>query len=396
MAQALIKAGHSVTMVCGVSSSGVYDIPLWKGNVRRGYIDGIEVIQFPVKMSNYYSLLRRTVSFWSFAFNSIMIALREDYDLLFATSTPLTAALPGVVMKYFRKKPFVFEVRDLWPELPREMGVIKNPVVLGAMSFLEWISYRKADACVGLSPGIVEGIKKRAPKDLPVAMIPNASDLDLFVPGKREDLRIDGVSERDFVGVFTGTHGIANGLNAALDVALELKKRNRKDIKIVLIGDGREKPCLEKRAADQQLDNVIFKGRIPHLELAKMLGRFDVGLMLLANVPAFYYGTSPNKFFDYISSGIPVINNYPGWLADMITEYQFGVAIAPNDPVAFADALCYLADNPSKAQEMGRRARKVAEKRFSREDLASELVALINKWEHRVAGYEYRLEDQTL
>lgn len=365
-------------MVCGTSAAkGNFDIPLWKGNIRRGSIDGIDVIQLPIKNSNYYSLPRRTLSFWVFALKSVIIALREDYDLLFATSTPLTAAIPGVVMKYFRKKPFVFEVRDLWPELPREMGVIKNPIVLGAMSFLEWISYRKADACVGLSPGIVEGIQRRGPKGLPVAMIPNACDLDLFVPGEREDLQIEEIAPDDFVAVFTGTHGIANGLDAALDAALELKRRNRRDIKIVLIGDGREKPRLQKRAADEKLDNVIFIGRIPHLELAKILGRFDVGLMLLANVPAFYYGTSPNKFFDYISAGIPVINNYPGWLADLITEHQCGIRIPPGDPAAFADALCEMTMSSEKNRLMGKNGRKLAERDFSREDIVAHLVSFI-------------------
>jgi glycosyltransferase involved in cell wall biosynthesis len=116
---------------------------------------------------------------------------------------------------------------------------------------------------------------------------------------------------------------------------------------------------------------------MPKRRLAEILGAADVGLMLLADVPAFYYGTSPNKFFDYISAGLPVLNNYPGWLAGLIEENQCGIAVPPGQPEVFADALEKLSDDADRCCEMGRQARRLAEQRFDRLRLAAEFVNLL-------------------
>jgi len=183
MAQRLIARGHAVTMVCGsgqMASSGLEGEPV--DGMRRGGVDGIDVIELCLPYSNYDSFPKRAWIFFLYAWRSAKLALRLDYDLLFATSTPLTAGIPGIVMKLFRKKSFVFEVRDLWPELPREMGVITNPLILKAMDILEWLSYHSADACIGLSPGIVRGIIRRNIPASRAIMIPNGCDLELFKP----------------------------------------------------------------------------------------------------------------------------------------------------------------------------------------------------------------------
>lgn len=377
MARALIAAGHQVTMVCGSYQRAALDLPYdaQKG-WSRGGIDGIDVISLPLAYSNRDGLAQRTLIFLRFALRSIGIALRHEYDLLFATSTPLTAGIPGIVARPFRRKPFVFEVRDLWPELPRALGM-RNPLLLGGMSLLEWLSYRSAQACVGLSPGIVTGIERRSQPGKPIAMIPNGSDLDLFMPGNRADLQLSGVGPDDFVAAFTGAHGIANGLDAVLAAAAALKERGEERIKLLFIGDGKEKDRLAQQAQAQGLTNCLFFDPIPKRELAALLGRLNCGLMILKNVPAFYYGTSPNKFFDYISAGLPVLNNYPGWLADLITEHQCGLAVPPDDPVAFAEALIYMADHPDECAQMGQNARALAETQFAREKLAAQMVVFL-------------------
>jgi len=374
-ARALINKGHKVIMVCGVvkrANTGLSGE--FRNGQRTGFVDGIEVIELELPYSNYDNFLKRGVTFIRFAFRSLKIALTLKYDLLFATSTPLTAGLPGIGASLLRRKPFVFEVRDLWPELPREMGVITNPLVLKAMDILEWVSYHSAKKCVGLSPGIVEGIKRRGIPAEKIVMIPNGCDLDLFTPNADDNLRPEGVAENDFVAIFSGTHGIANGLDAVLDAAAELTRRQRNDIKILFVGDGRLKPALVKRAAAENLNNCIFLDFIPIKQLARLQRGVDVGLMILANVPAFYYGTSPNKFFDYISAGLPILNNYPGWLADLIQQYKCGLAVPPSDPKAFADALEYMADHRDELVEMGKNARKLAEQEFDRKNLAGKFV----------------------
>lgn len=366
MAQSLIRNGHQVTMVCGSFGAGQTGLiqPFNKG-MRRGVVDGIDIIEFELPYSNTLSFLKRILIFLSFAFKSIKVALTEQYDVVFATTTPLTAGIPGIFAKWFRRKPFVFEVRDLWPELPKAMGVIKNPIVLWMMSVLEWTSYHSADRLVGLSPGIVDGIIKRGIAPEKVASIPNGCDLDIFA-SEHQAWRPEGVKETDLMAIFTGTHGLANGLNAVLDAAVELKHRQRTDIKLVLVGDGMQKKALLERAAELQLDNVIFHNPVNKAKLAGLMASADVGLQILANVPAFYYGTSPNKFFDYISAGLPVLNNYPGWLAELITKEQCGFAVPPENPQAFADALEQAADHRELLSEMGRNGQHVAKEQFNR------------------------------
>lgn len=372
LAKRLIARGHSVAMVCGETAK--LNLPLSSmKNVHRGWVDGIDVIQIALPYSNKDGIAKRAWTFVRFGWIGVKIALKENYDLLFATSTPLTAGIPGIVMKWFRKKKFIFEVRDLWPELPKALGM-KNPFLIAGMSVLEWLSYHLADACVGLSPGICEGIKKRSQKGKSIAMIPNGCDLDLFIPSSRDQLNLEGISTDKKVAVFTGAHGIANGLDAILDAAKVLKERGRNDIICVFIGDGKMKPHLLKRAAKEGLDNCRFYAPMPKKQLNKVVASADVGLMVLANVPAFYYGTSPNKFFDYISSGLPVLNNYPGWLADMINENKLGVVVPPDNPEAFADGLIRLMDNEDFRRQCGKNARKFAEEKFSRDMLADHFV----------------------
>jgi len=378
-AKKLIERGHQVTIVCAGEIDKYNLAPSSQNNINRGYVDGIEVIQIVLPYSNYDGIAKRTVTFLKFAFKGIRIALREEYDILFATTTPLTAGIPGIFMKWMGKKEkFVFEVRDLWPDLPKALGM-KNPFLLWGMGILEKTSYRKADACIGLSPGIREGIAKRSQKDKEIALIPNGCDLKMFKPGDRSKLQLGDIKPTDTVAIFTGAHGIANGLDAVLDAAQVLIDKMRDDIILVFIGDGKLKPELVARANEEKLTNCRFFDSMPKSKLNQIVSNADIGMMILANIPAFYYGTSPNKFFDYISSGLPVLNNYPGWLADMIEENDCGVVVLPNDAEAFADALIKLADNSVLRTTYGANARSLAEREFSRDELANKFVNFLEK-----------------
>jgi len=380
-ARRLIDRGHAVSVVCGEYAHLNLPGTEVKG-INRGEIDGIDVIQIVLPYSNSDSIATRAWIFIKFGVLGIKVALKEEYDILFATSTPLTAGIPGIFMKVLGKqKKFVFEVRDLWPELPIALGM-KNPFLLWGMSVLEKLSYTKADACIGLSPGICEGIAKRSQKNKNITLIPNGCDLDIFVPGNRAELVLEGIKPTDTVAVFTGAHGIANGLNAVLDAARVLKEKGRSDIILVFIGDGKLKPELVNRALKENLLNCRFFDPMPKSELNQIVANADIGLMILANVPAFYYGTSPNKFFDYISSALPVLNNYPGWLADMIVENNCGIVVPPNDARAFANALIKLADDKEIAAVFGENSRKLAESKFSRNDLADKFVNFLEEVQH--------------
>jgi len=374
MARRLIERGHQVSVVCGsyrAADSGLNG-PFTRGR-RQGIVDGFEVIEIDLPYSNSDSYLRRSRTFVRFALCGIQLALSENYDLVFATTTPLTAGIPAIFARFLRGKRFVFEIRDLWPELPRAMGTITNPVVLAMMSALEWLSYRSAHRLIALAPGIVDGIARRGvPRDR-ITMIPNGCSLDLFrmgLPGWRPE----GVRASDLMAVFAGTHGRANGLDALLEAASVLKRRGADVIKIVLIGDGASKGRLIQRARDERLDNVVFQDPVDKERLARLLAGADLGLQILANVPQFYYGTSPNKFFDYLAAGLPVATNYPGWIADLIREHRIGFVVPSQDPDSFADRLqCAAADRGALIAMRGR-ARALAETQFDSRELADRFV----------------------
>lgn len=189
MAKRLIEHGHQVTMVCGsgfMAQTGLIGKPV--NGIRRGIVDGIDVIEINLEYSNYDSLTKRALIFFKYAFKSTFIAWKEKYDVLFATSTPLTAGIPGIVMRIMKPgKRFVFEVRDLWPELPKAMGVVSNPFVLLGMAILEKVSYVAMHGGVALSPGIRKGMLKKAGAGKDIAMIPNGCDLEIFKPGKTDN-----------------------------------------------------------------------------------------------------------------------------------------------------------------------------------------------------------------
>lgn len=374
MARRLVARGHHVTMVCGSYSAGKtgLDTPFENG-FRRGTVDGIEVVEYDLAYSNADGLIKRSVTFLRYAIRCIRLVFSEPVDLVFATTTPLTAGIPGIVARLFTHKPFVFEVRDLWPELPKAMGVIRNPLILWTMGLLEWASYHSAHRLVALAPGIAHGISARGIPSSQIAVIPNGCDLDIF-RGELRTWRPEGVSESDLLAIFTGTHGVANGLDAVLDVAAELKRRGREDIKLALVGEGKLKAGLMQRAEREKLNQVVFVDPVNKARLAGLMASADVGMQILANVPAFYFGTSPNKFFDYIAAGLPVLNNYPGWLADMITENDCGFVVPPDDPSAFADALERAAADREVLARMGQNGTRLAQSSFSRDTLGQRFV----------------------
>lgn len=375
MASALVRRGHRVTMVCGsygVGKTGL--VGPFTRNKRCGSVDGIDVVEFDLSYSNVDGLLKRSWSFAKFALGSVIIALTHRYDLAFATTTPLTAGIPGIVARWLRCKTFVFEVRDLWPELPREMGIIRNPVILALLSTLEWLSYRSAQRCVALSPGIADGIARRGVARHLIAVIPNGCDIGIFGGDAHARWRPQEIPDQDLMAVFTGTHGQANGLDTVLDAAAVLVARGCTNIWLVLVGDGKLKPALVERARAQGLTNLVFHEPVNKEKLAGLMAAADIGIQSLANVPAFYYGTSPNKFFDYIAAGLPVLNNYPGWLANLIDEHDCGFTVAPDDAVAFADALESAQFDREELKRKGLNAAKLAREKFARQDLAAKWV----------------------
>jgi len=379
MSERLIAAGHRVTMICGDYAVGDRAASTGTG-VSEYEVDGIHVVRIAEPYGNEMSFARRILAFGRFARRAAPLVAATKADLVFATSTPLTVGLPGKKAARELAVPFVFEVRDLWPELAIAMNVVRNPLLKWYTRRMERTIYAAADRIIALAPGIKEGVCKTGYPAARVDMIPNSADLDLFGPSD-EPLDDDRFGSPDeFRLVFTGAHGLANGLIAVLAAAVELKRRGVAGIRFVFIGQGSQRERLIALANEQGLsDRISWVPSIPKEELAHVLPRFDVGMMILANIPSFYYGTSPNKFFDYIACGLPVLNNYPGWLAGMIEKHRCGIVVPPDDPKAFADAVLNLRDRRDELPKMGERSRQLAEAHFSRDRLGEAFVETLQR-----------------
>jgi glycosyltransferase involved in cell wall biosynthesis len=380
-----IASGHSVTMICGSTTNSVSGLsePFFNG-MRRGFVDGIEVIEININYSNYYSFFRRSIKFLKFVFKTIsIVSAHTKYDLIYATSTPLTIAIPGILAKLIYKKAFILEVRDLWPDLPKAMGVIKNPILLTMIRLLERVAYRFADAGVGLSPGICDGMSKfNSLTEDNITLIPNGCDIEFFQKSyKKSKYKINSsltkLLSTKFTCIFCGAHGIANGLDAALDAAKILQEKGIGKVGFIFIGDGKMKPSLINRAKKERLYNCHFFDPIPKKALISVLKRAGLGMMLLKNIPAFYHGTSPNKFFDYIAAGLPVFNNYPGWIAELIQEFKCGVVAPPDSPEAFADIIInFIKLTKEQRAQFSYNALRLARERFDRGNLSKSFVRL--------------------
>jgi glycosyltransferase involved in cell wall biosynthesis len=374
----LAERGHDVTVICGRywrNSAHATEKKQW---VIEQELDGFRVVQLGVFYSNHQSTLKRLWSFILFGLLACYEVLRRTSDLVYASSTPLTMSIPALCARCIKGTPYVFEVRDLWPDLPIEMGIIRNPLIKRALYLWEWITYRFAWRLVALAPGIKEGIERKAGVSAShVAMIPNGSDTKHLCALGRLPRKHVPVDEHKLALGYSGTHGVANGLDAVLDAAAVLKRRGVRDVVLVLIGDGREKARLMRRADKEGLDNVCFVGSFNKASYNKVLAELDVGMQTLLNFPGFYYGTSPNKFFDYLSVGKPVLVNYPGWMSDLVAQHGCGLTVPPDDPEAFADAVESLNAERHKLESMGNAGRALAESQFSQQKILVELAQFI-------------------
>jgi glycosyltransferase involved in cell wall biosynthesis len=240
MAQRLIRAGHRISMVCGTSD--LIGAGEQVGDIKTENVDGIDVYRIIEPYSNAMSFPRRWICFLKFAKRALkLIKTFKNVDLVFATSTPLTTGDPGRKAAKYHQCPFVFEVRDLWPELPIAMGIVKHWPLKLYLKRMELRAYRAASHIIGLAPGIKQGICETGYPEDQVSMIPNSSDVDLFMPST-DNTELDNDprfgSPGEFRLAFTGAHGLANGLDAVLDAIRILKQREVAGVRFCFIGSG--------------------------------------------------------------------------------------------------------------------------------------------------------------
>jgi glycosyltransferase involved in cell wall biosynthesis len=379
----LVDMGHQVTVICGASSSsGLKPVARFRP-WRVQWVDGIKVIGCNVPYSNYMCVPERLWSFFGFALLAIMAALlQQRIDIVFATSTPLTVTIPGILASKLKRKPYVFEVRDLWPEdLVAAGRMQENGFGHRVQSIMERASYAVADRVLLVSQGFHDRLLERGyPRDL-LKTIPLGAAGELFkdVQADRSYLQEHGLAEKT-IAIYTGAHGNANGLYQVLEAAEKLL--DRPDIAVVLLGDGKEKPNLLAEVEKRNLKNVYMLAPVPKAQVPGILAGCHIGLMILKQIARPRWVT-PNKLFDYMFSGMPVLVNFAGTTSALVEAEGCGFACKPGCADDLADKIRCYTDNPDKRKAVGIRARDVAWTRFERRmiarDLAEDFTALASE-----------------
>jgi glycosyltransferase involved in cell wall biosynthesis len=345
-ARRFVERGHGVRMV----TAG--------GGART--VDGIEVVGVRGAYSDYMrattmSNLGRMLAFARFAIGATLAALRGPRpDVVYATSPPLTMALPALVASRRWRAPLVFEVRDLWPEAPIQMGALRNPLAQRAARAVERFVYRRSTRLIALSPGIQAAL----PPGKSV-LVPNSADLDLFDPAPPEG---------PFQVSYFGAMGEANDLTAVIEAA-----RLVPGVTFVLMGDGKRRAELERVAPA----NVHFRSG-SKTDVARLAAESNACLTLFKDVPVLATN-SPNKLFDTFAAGRPAIVNMDGWMRELVERNGAGLYVRAGDAADLAEKVAWLRDHPDEAARMGANARALAERDFGRDDLAARALAVLEE-----------------
>lgn len=374
MARRLAARGHHVDLVTS-----------WTGSTRRraafdSVEAGVHVHWIPVPYDNAMPFARRIGSFAEFSLRATLQRLPGPFDVVLATSTPLTIAIPGVAAARRHHAPFVFEVRDLWPELPIAIGALRAPPARAAARWLERWAYRNARAVVALSPGMKAGVVAAGTDSDQVAVISNASDLDLFdVPPERgTDFRArrPWLADRPLI-VYAGTLGRINGVGVLVDVAVQLQAI-APDVRLLVVGKGAERDAIRADAAARAVlgVNLFMEDAVPKAEVPDLLSAADMAACLFIDLPEMR-ANSANKFFDALASGTPVLLNYGGWHHDLVRAQGIGVSIWRLEAAEAARVVAERVRDRAWLEQAGRAARATAEAWFARESLADRLERVL-------------------
>lgn len=374
MARRWVQKGHRVVVVTSLYDKS--DLRP-KGFVTHLDVEGITVILINIRLSNKHGLFTRALSFLGYALVSAYFAIRLNYDVCIASSGPITVGLSGLAAKVLRRRAFIFEIRDIWPEGAIQLGILRNALAIAAARWLERTCYRAADMIVACSPGQAEHVVHIAPSKA-VLVIPNASDNDLRarVAGQRLDLP-DALQNKRLV-LYTGTLGLIDDCAQIVEAARVLQERGRTDIAIVLIGDGNERTELEERAAAHALTNLHFLGLMPKERVALWLEIARASLLTIKPLPVLD-AASPNKIFDAFALGVPIIQNSQGWIRALVEEEKCGLNVPPDDPAAMAAAVERLCDDDPLHDICAANALRLARTRFDRGRLAQNYLDALQR-----------------
>lgn len=367
----LIQKGYKVTMLTTSSSIS--------RNIEMKSIDGIDVVYLKIPYDQKMGLLRRLMSFLQFMYRSTYHAFKlKNIDLVIATSTPLTVGFPALLLNKIKKIPYLFEVRDLWPEVPIQMGAIKNKFFILALKWFEKTIYKNSIHIVALSPGMLDGVLDQGISIEKTSLISNMAKIDAFWSRKKDEHLIKkfGLNKASFKIIHFGSIGEANGTMYIIEAAKLL--RENLEIEFVFIGVGSSEQELVEECDKFKLNNVYFLGNHPMKLVSEIVNFCDVSVVTFKDLPILNTN-SPNKLFDSLSAGKPIIVNSNGWTKDLVEDNKCGFYVDPKSPKDFVNKILFLKKNNLKKENMGILSRKLAEEKYDKKILCKNFADVVKK-----------------
>ena len=359
-----VKAGDEVTVITSVyDKSGITP----SGFLHRFTVEGVDVRMINIGLSNKHGFLVRVLTFLAYALIASWYALTFPADVVISSSGPLTVGIPGLISRHVRGIPFVFEVRDLWPEGAIQLGILRNPIVIRLARWLERRCYLGASMVVALSDGMAQWIKTTY--SIPqVAVITNASDNELVAEARKNIVLPPWTKGKELV-LYTGSIGLIDDCAQILDIAHLFQLRGEENVEFVVVGEGKERAELEQRSMEMHLRHVRFLGSKPKIEVMQWLLSARCALFTVKDVE-FLSTASPNKLFDAFAAGVPVVQTTQGWIKDLFDREDCGITVNPGDVEAMSVAAQTLIHNPEVRKRKAAHALKLAMEKFDRTLLA--------------------------
>lgn len=376
-----VRAGHQVTVLtCHPSHPGGKVYPGYENSLYAWEeMDGIRVLRVGTYLSANKGFAKRTANYISYMLSAVGQCWRvRDVDLVVSTSPQFFCGMAGYFVSRLKRRPWVLEIRDLWPESIIAVGAITNRRVIGLLEGVESFLYRKADHIISLTRAFSRHIAVRGVPQEKISIITNGADLERYAPGERmnavrEEL---GLGEGVFVASYIGTHGMAHGLGAVLKAAKLLEAE--KSIHFLLVGDGAEREKLLREKEALGLDNVTMLGQQPKEKMPFFLAATDACLVLLIKSELFKT-VLPSKIFEAMAMGRPIVLGVEGESKELVEEGQCGLCVEPENEAALTEAVRKLASDPQLRVTLGTNGQEFVARRFNRETLAREYLEILTQ-----------------
>jgi glycosyltransferase involved in cell wall biosynthesis len=386
-----VKAGHQVTVITCVPNvpDGV-PYPGFQNRLRSHHqsVDGIDVVRVWTYLAPNAGFIRRILNYLSYMVAAFWAGLwAKRPDVIIATSPQFFCGWAGVLVQFFRRVPFLLEIRDIWPESITAVGAMKKGMTTRILEWLERRMYLAADHIVTVGYGYRDNVASKVPVSDRISVIYNGVDGASYAPAVRDDdFLIRHGQHGRFVCSYVGTIGMAHGMETVLDAAAILKRAGRSDIGFLLVGDGARRKALEELCAHRNLTDLVrFTGRLDKSEMPKVLASSDALLVHLRACDLFET-VIPSKIFEAMAMERPIIMGVRGESAEIVRQSGAGIEMDPGDAESLAQCVLRLKDSRVFYESLSRSGRDFVLQRFSRDAFAAgylDLIVSVVRGDHR-------------